>query len=253
VRDLLLTVAHGWAPARSKNLPMKASAFAPASIGNIGVGFDILGQSIEGPGDRATVSRIDAPIVRIAGIVGCADPLPIDPVRNTAGVALMRLRETLGLDFGFEIELLKGIPLGSGMGGSAASCVAALVAANALLDRPLEREALYPFAVDGEAVASGGRHGDNVGPMLIGGVVLATADRLLRLDTPPGLHCVLVHPHMQIETRRAREALQGHYALSEFTAQNAHLALFLTGLSPLPTPASTVTSGYRLWKARVRS
>lgn len=210
---------------------MKATAFAPASIGNIAVGFDILGHSIEGPGDRATVTRIDEPTVRIAAIHGSEALLPLDAERNTAGVALIAIREALDLDHGFEVELHKGIPLGSGMGGSAASCVAALVAANALLDKPLEREALYRFAVDGEAVASGGRHGDNVGPMLLGGVVLATANRLLRLDAPPGLHCVLVHPHMRLETRRAREALQGHYALAEFTAQSAHLALFLTGLS----------------------
>ncbi len=210
---------------------MKATAFAPASIGNIAVGFDILGHSIEGPGDRATVTRIKDPTVRISAVHGSVTELPTDPERNTAGVALMRLREALDLDFGFDIELHKGIPLGSGMGGSAASCVAALVAANALLDAPLSREALYPFAMDGEAVASGGRHGDNVGPMLLGGVTLATADRLLRLDFPASLHCVLVHPHMQLETRSAREALAGNYALSEFTAQSSYLALFITGLA----------------------
>jgi homoserine kinase len=210
---------------------MKSTAFAPASIGNIAVGFDILGHSIEGPGDRATVTRIDEPTVRIAAILGSESSLPLEAERNTAGVALIALRAALDLDFGFEVELHKGIPLGSGMGGSAASCVAALVAANALLDAPLEREALYPFALQGEAVASGGRHGDNVGPMLLGGVVLATAERLLRLETPPGLHCVLVHPHMQLETRRAREALAAPYALAEFTAQSSHLALFLTGLA----------------------
>ncbi|MBS9727209.1 hypothetical protein JR047_23655, partial [Pseudomonas stutzeri] len=80
------------------------------------------------------------------------------------------LRERLGLAFGFAIEIDKGIPFGSGMGGSAASWVAALVAANALLELPLSREALYPFALEGEAVASGGRHGDNVGPLLLGGL-----------------------------------------------------------------------------------
>jgi homoserine kinase len=209
----------------------KATAFAPASVGNVAVGFDILGHSIEGPGDSATVTRIAEPVVRIRAIHGSEKALPVEPDRNTAGVALLRLRETLGLAFGFEIELHKGIPLGSGMGGSAASCVAALVAANALLDAPLSREALYPFALDGEAVASGGRHGDNVGPMLLGGVTLATADRLLRLPVPAGLHCTLVHPHMQLETRRARQALAGAYALADFTAQSAHLALFLTGLA----------------------
>ncbi|HVH36696.1 MAG TPA: homoserine kinase, partial [Tahibacter sp.] len=144
-----------------------ATAFSPASVGNIGVGFDILGHSIAGAGDRATVRRIDEPVVRITAIRGSTVDLPMEAHANTAGAALIALREALRLPFGFEIELDKGIALGSGMGGSAASCVAALVAANALLDAPLPRAALYPFAVSGEAVASGGRHGDNVGPMLL--------------------------------------------------------------------------------------
>ena len=114
-----------------------ACAFAPASIGNVAVGFDILGQSFAGPGDRATVRRVAEPVVRIEAIRGCVSALPIEAERNTAGRALIALREALGLPFGFSIELDKGIAMGSGMGGSAASCVAALVAANALLDRPL--------------------------------------------------------------------------------------------------------------------
>jgi len=104
------------------------------------------------------------------------------------------MREGLSLRHGFSLELEKGIPVGSGLGGSAASCVAALVAANALLDEPLPREALYPFALDGESVSSGGRTGDNVAPMLIGGVVLATATRMIALPAPDWLHCVVVHP-----------------------------------------------------------
>ncbi len=115
------------------------------------------------------------------------------------------------------------------MGGSAASCVAAVVAANALLDDPLSREALYPFALDGEVVASGSRHGDNLRPMLIGGLVLATTSRLVRIPVPAAWHCALVHPHVVLETRRARAALAGHYALGEFVAQSANLALVLAG------------------------
>jgi homoserine kinase len=206
-----------------------AHAFAPASVGNVGVGFDILGHTLAGPGDRATVRRIDEPTVRIAAIRGPIADLPLAAERNTAGAALIALREALALPFGFEIELDKGIALGSGMGGSAASCVAALVAANALLDAPLPPEQLYPYALAGEAVASGGRHGDNVGPMLLGGLVLATADRLLRIPVPGDWHCALVHPHVVLETRRAREALQGAYALGEFVAQSANLALLLAG------------------------
>ena len=208
---------------------LQAKAFSPASVGNVGVGFDILGHVIEGVGDTVNVRRIHAPEVRIAAIRGATVDLPLDAPSNTAGASLIALREALALPFGFEIEIDKGIPLGSGMGGSAASCVAALVAANALLDTPLSREALYPFALTGEAVASGGRHGDNLGPMLLGGLVLSTADQLVKITVPDAWHSVLVHPEAILETRRARAALQGNYTLSEFVSQSANLALVLAG------------------------
>lgn len=207
----------------------EARAFAPASVGNVGVGFDILGHAIKGVGDTVTVRRIDEPVVRIHAIRGTTVDLPLGAEDNTAGAALIALRAALDLPFGFEVEIDKGIALGSGMGGSAASCVAALVAANALLPQPLSREALYPFALTGEAVASGGRHGDNLGPMLLGGLVVSTADRLVPVPVPAAWHSLLVHPDAVLETRRARAALQGHYALGEFVAQSANLALVLSG------------------------
>jgi len=207
----------------------EARAFAPATIGNVAVGFDLLGHSIEGAGDAATVRRVSELGVRVVAIRGIAGALPMEAEKNTAGRALVALRDALALPFGFELELDKGIALGSGMGGSAASCVAALVAANALLDEPLSREALYPFALEGEAVASGGRHGDNLGPMLLGGLVLATADQLIKLRVPPTWHCVLVHPDQVLETRRAREALAGSYELKTIVAQSSNFALVLTG------------------------
>ncbi|MEP7186874.1 MAG: homoserine kinase [Rhodanobacter sp.] len=213
---------------RTRNTQV-ATAFAPASVGNVGVGFDLLGHSLVGAGDQAEVRRIDEPVVRIAAIHGCVAGLPTDPRQNTAGTALLALRKALGLQHGFELVLHKGIALGSGMGGSAASCVAALVAANALLKQPLPRESLYGFALDGEAVASGSRHGDNLGAMLLGGLVLATHDRLLRLPVPAQWHCALVHPHVVLETRKARAALAGDYALNEFVAQSSNLALVLAG------------------------
>lgn len=207
----------------------EARAFSPASVGNVAVGFDILGHVIAGAGDTVTVRRITDPEVRIAAIRGTTVALPLEAAANTAGAALIALREALSLPFGFELEIEKGIALGSGMGGSAASCVAALVAANALLDAPLPREALYPFALTGEAVASGGRHGDNLGPMLLGGLVLSTADRLVRIPVPDAWHSLLVHPEAVLETRRARAALQGSYALGAFVEQSANLALVLSG------------------------
>ncbi|MEQ1766251.1 MAG: homoserine kinase, partial [Methylotenera sp.] len=216
-----------------------ARAFAPASVGNIGVGFDLLGHAIDGPRDIAIVRRIDAPEVRIAAIrgdVAGVDALPLEAERNTAGRALIALREALGLAYGFEVELEKGIPLGSGLGGSAASCVAALVAANAVLDTPLSRDALYPFALQGEAVASGSMHGDNVAPMLLGGVVLATQDRMIPLQVPAWLYCVVVHPDQMLETRRARAALSEPYPLSQFVEQSTHLALWLPQSGVLVNP-----------------
>lgn len=210
-----------------------ASAFSPASVGNIGVGFDILGHALSGVGDTAHVRRIEAPTVRIAAIQGDVpgiENLPLDAHANTAGRALLELRQRHGVAHGFELRLHKGIALGSGLGGSAASCVAALVAANALLDAPLDRHALYPLALAGEAVASGSLHGDNVAPMLFGGVVLATRERVIPLAAP-ALWCAAVHPNFVLETRRARAVLAEPYPLADFVRQSESLALFLTGLA----------------------
>ena len=207
----------------------QARAFSPASVANVAVGFDLLGYAVPDVGDTVTVRRIDAPEVRIVAIRGAAVELPLDAPSNTAGAALIALREALALPFGFEVEIDKGIPLSSGMGGSAASCVAALVAANALLDVPLSREQLYKYSLEGEAVASGSRHGDNLGPMFLGGLVLSTLERLVPMPVPAHWHSLLVHPDALLETRRAREALQGSYALKEFVAQSSNLALVLAG------------------------
>jgi homoserine kinase len=156
--------------------------------------------------------------------------IPHDDERNTAGRALRALREGLRLPFGFEVELDKGIPIGAGLGGSAASCVAALVAANALLDTPLSREALYPFAMEGEYASSRSHQGDNVGPMLIGGIALATSTRLMALRAPAWLHAVVVHPDQVLETKRSREVLVEPFPLSTVVAHGAKLAQFVLGL-----------------------
>jgi homoserine kinase len=210
-------------------MPREAVAFAPASVGNVAVGFDVLGHAIGGVGDRVRARRIDALEVRINDIRGVVTDLPRDPNRNTAARAVAAWREAHGVDFGVELDIDKGIALGSGMGGSAASATAALVAANALLDRPLPRSALYPHALNGEAAASGGIHGDNVGPQLIGGLVLATRDRLVPIPVPPGLTAALVHPPLVLETRRARTALAEPYPIGDIVRQTERLSLVLAG------------------------
>lgn len=222
---------------------IEARAFSPAGVGNVAVGFDILGHSLAGAGDRATVRRIDAPQVRIRQVRGVETRIPLEAARNTAGAALISLRDELQLAHGFEIDLDKGIALGSGMGGSASSCVAALVAANALLDEPLPREALYPHALTGESLASGGRNGDNVAPMLLGGLVLSTPARMVRIPVPEAWHCVLVHPAQVLETLRAREVLRGDWRLQDFVTQNGNLGLVLAGC--FRSDAALVREGLR--------
>lgn len=209
--------------------PQQAAAFAPASVGNVGVGFDLLGHVIQGLGDTVTAVRCEQAGVRIRQISGVITKLPMEARLNTAGRAVQALLETTEAAFGVELEIHKGIPLGSGLGGSAASATAALVAVNALLPEPLEREALYPFALTGESVASGSAHGDNVGPQLLGGLVLASPDRLLQIPVPEGLIAVVVHPDHIVETRRARESLIEPYSIQTIVAQNAYLAEFLCG------------------------
>lgn len=211
----------------------EATAFAPASSANLGSGFDLLGHSLEGWRDHATVRRIDAPEVRIEGIEGVVTALPARAEDNTAGAALIAMRSALALPFGFAVQLRKGIPLGSGLGGSAASAVAAVVAANALLDAPLPAEALYPFALDGEAVASGSRHGDNIAPALLGGLVAAFDPARappVRLRAPDWLFTAVVHPAVVLETRVARAALAEPYPIQNIVKQTHHLAALLLGL-----------------------
>jgi homoserine kinase len=208
------------------------TAFAPATVGNVGVGFDILGHTVRAVGDRVRARRIPEPGVRIAGISGSPATLPLEAEKNTAGMALISMAGALSLPFGIEISIEKGIPLGSGLGGSAASAVAAVVAANALLDEPLSKLELLKFAMQGEAVASGSVHVDNIAPSLFGGLVLTVGidhPRTKQIPVPPAVRCVLVHPHMFLSTREARRILRKTVDLSDVVWQTANLAGFLAG------------------------
>lgn len=208
-----------------------ATARAPASIGNCAAGFDVLGHSFEGPTDRVTCTRRPHGDVEIAAIQGTDAALPREAERNTAGRAVLELRRLAGSDdLGIAIEIHKGIPLASGMGGSAASSVAAVVAANQLLPTPQPMEVLYAAACAGEAAASGAPHGDNVAPSLLGGVVIAPKDGApVAVPVPEWLHIALVHPHCGLETRRSREVLRQPFDLAIITAQTEALALMLAG------------------------
>lgn len=209
-----------------------ATAFAPATVGNVGIGFDILGHAFTVIGDRVRATRAGRPGVRIGAVTGLAGDLPMEADRNTAGMAVISLANSLSLPFGIELAIEKGIPLGSGLGGSAASAVAAVVAANELLDQPLSRTELLTHAIQGEAVASGSRIADDVAPSLFGGLVLTVGidrPRIKQIPVPPGIRCVLVHPHLFVSTRDARAMLSATVSMSDFVWQTANLAGFLAG------------------------
>jgi homoserine kinase len=213
--------------------PERAVAFAPASVSNLAVGFDLLGHPLPDVGDRVAVRRLASPGVVMGEVTGCAGPLPSDPAANTAGAALLRLLAERAPGLGVEVSIEKGIPLGSGIGGSAASAVAAVVAGNALLPEPLGLAELFPYALAGEAVAAGAVHGDNVAPSLFGGLVLvrsAEPPDVVPLPAPPGLRAVVVLPALRLDTRTARAVLPKEIALRDHVRQSANLAGVVAGL-----------------------
>jgi homoserine kinase len=210
----------------------KVTAFAPASVANVAIGFDILGFSVDALGDRVTLKRVAEPKVTVRAIRGVVQDLPMEAEKNTAGRALQALIQSRRLPFGFEMEIDKGIPLASGLGGSAASAVAAVVAANALLPEPMTRIELLVAAMEGEAVASGSRHADNISPSLFGGLVLTVGidhPRVKQIPVPERIHAVIVHPHLQVSTKQARAILSRTVNLSDFVWQTANLAGFISG------------------------
>lgn len=207
-------------------------AFAPASVGNVGVGFDVLGHALEGVGDTVTLRRDDRPGIRLQGVTGRIRELPADPASNTALKPLVALCEDFSITDGIAVTVEKGIPLGSGMGGSAASAVAAVVAANALWQLGLAPERQLVYAAMGETVASGAGHLDNLAPSLFGGLVLCEAGDLpavTRLPVPTDLRCVLVHPELRVHTRDARAMLEDSVPLSLHVQHAQHLAGFVAG------------------------
>jgi homoserine kinase len=208
----------------------RATAFAPASTSNLAVGFDILGHPVGRLGDRVTAVRRAAPGVSIASVSG---DVPGDPEANTATVPILRLLDDVRPGFGVEVRIDKGIPLGSGVGGSAASAVAGVVAANALLPEPLPLAALFPYALAGEAVASGAPHGDNVAPSLFGGLVLVRSAQpadVVPLPVPPSLRCAIALPALRLDTKTARAILPAAFPLKTVIAQTANLAGVVAGV-----------------------
>ncbi len=210
---------------------MTVTVFAPATVANIAVGFDILGFAVDALGDTITVSAIDERIVTLEIHGPGADVIPTDAAANTATVGLIQMIKDLGLPHGFHVKIDKGIPLGSGLGGSAASAVGGAKAASLLVDKGLSDLQVLEYALLGEAVASGDPHPDNAAPCLYGGLTFATAHPLDVVQLPkPDLQCVLVHPDLRIDTKDARAVLPTEVPLKDAITQTSNLTNFLVGL-----------------------
>jgi homoserine kinase len=212
----------------------RVTAFAPASIGNLAVGFDMLGLALDCAGDRVDARRTEQASITIDAVLGLDGELhpylPADPTRNTASIAAQSFWNAHGDSGGVALTVRKGVPLQSGMGSSAASAVAAVVAVNGLLDEPRPFTDLLPHALEGEKFASGSLHADNVAPSLIGGLVLCPVTLLpdvVRLPVPTGISAVLLHPNLQVNTAQARKNLKGQYPLALWLEQQGYLATFI--------------------------
>jgi len=208
------------------------TAFAPATVSNVACGFDVLGFALAAPGDEVTARFADGS-VRIDGITGDHGRLPRDAAKNTAGIAARTLLAVLGERRGVALTIRKGLPLSSGLGGSAASAVAAVVAVNGLLGAQTPLETLMACAFEGERVGAGSAHGDNIGPAVYGGFVLvrvANPPDVIRLPVPPGLTAVVVHPDLEIETATARALLGTTVPLGDAIRQWANLGALVDAL-----------------------
>lgn len=211
------------------------TAFAPGSIGNLGSGFDVLGMALAGPGDRVTAARSDSVGITVSTVVGSVPRLPPAGPLNAAGVAAQALLDAVGQGHrGVELKVEKGLPLSAGMGGSAASAVAAVVAVDHLLELKSPLDVLLAAALQGEASAAGAPHPDNAAASLWGGIVLvrdvAGALETVRLPGPDGLWYALAHPHVELPTSLGRDVLPDSIPLSTAVRQWGNVAGLVSAL-----------------------
>lgn len=213
----------------------QVQVFAPATVANMICGFDILGFAVDHPGDEVLMYKVAEPGVRIRSIQGDDGRLPLEANKNTVSACVQMLLRDLGLDkdLGVEIELIKHMPIGSGLGSSSASTVAGLFAINSLLGEPLTKEELMPYCVEGERLACGHGHADNVAPALMGGITLIRGTEpldIIKLPVPSQLCAGIVFPQVDVPTRDARQLIKEKVSLKDAVVQWGNIAGLISGL-----------------------
>jgi len=208
--------------------------WAPASVANVAVGYDILGFAINGPGDEVILKRGKEKGLKIVEITGAKGKLPLDINKNTAGYAARKLLEHLeATEEPLEMTIRKKMPFGSGLGSSAASAVAGVFAVNELLRTGLSKREILRFAVEGERIADGAWHADNVAPALLGGMTLIRDNETLdvhKLYIPRGLQTVVIYPKVQVLTKDSRDILSETVRLEQHIRQSGNLGAFIMGM-----------------------
>ncbi len=205
--------------------------FCPATIANLSCGFDVLGLCLDNVGDEMVIRKSAQKGIRITKIVG-AD-LPLETENNVSGVAGLALLETVNADFGFEIEIYKNIKAGSGIGSSAASSAGAVFGINALLGYPYSTKDLVQFAMQGEKLACGNAHADNVAPALLGGFTLVRSYSpldVIKIESPSELYATVVHPQIELKTSDARSVLKQTVSLKSAIMQWGNVGGLIAGL-----------------------
>ncbi|MEW7292010.1 homoserine kinase [Aquimarina sp. 2304DJ70-9] len=205
--------------------------FAPATVANLSCGFDVLGCCLDNVGDEMVITLVSEPGVKITKIDG-AD-LPKETHKNVAGVAVEALLEIYGKNVGVHIEIYKKIKAGSGIGSSAASSAGAVWAVNHLLDQPFTANELVKFAMEGEKLASGNAHADNVAPALLGGFTLVRSYNpldVIKLHTPKDLTMTVIHPQIEVKTSDSRSVIKHDVSLKQAIQQWGNVGGLIAGL-----------------------
>ncbi len=208
--------------------------FAPATVANVTCGFDVLGFAVEQPGDEIIIKKTNKPGIRITDIFGDGGRLSREPEENVATFPIIKYLEKAEINQGFDISLHKKMPFGSGLGSSAASAVAGIFGINTLMGLDLDINELLRFAMEGERLASGSAHADNVAPSLLGGFVLIRSyDPLdvIKIDIPENLYATIIHPDIEINTKDARNILKKSVPIKSAIRQWGNVGGLIAGLT----------------------
>lgn len=206
--------------------------FSPATIANVGPGFDLMGFALETLGEEIIVRKNASNKLSLQPVVGFGN-IPTDPTKNVATVAVNAMLKALEIEPGFDFEFKKSIKPGSGLGTSASSSAGAVFAVNELLDRPFSIRELVQFAAEGEKFLSGKAHADNVAPSLLGGIQLIRGSEpwdVLSIDFPINIYVTVIHPQVEIKTSEARKVLPLNVSLEDSITQSGNLAGLIAGL-----------------------